>query len=77
MALLVAGGGIDGRGAIPRGEVAAVSETGDVTGVAEEAGSAGRSDAVEVLQAAASGSGQPGQLSVRGLDLLGRWRRAR
>jgi hypothetical protein len=53
VALLVAGGGAGGRGAIPGGEVAAVSETGDVTDVTEQPGSAGRSDAVEVLQAAA------------------------
>jgi hypothetical protein len=38
--LLLAGGGVDGRGAVPGGEVAAVSETGDVTDVAEQPGSA-------------------------------------
>jgi hypothetical protein len=56
---------------------AAVSEAGDVADVAEEAGSAGRSDAMEVLQAAAGDSDPLGQLGVGGLDLLGRWRRAR
>ena len=70
MTLLLAGGGIDGRGAVPGGEVAAVSETGDVTDVAEEAGGAGQADAIEVLQAAAGGSDQLGQLDVGGLDLL-------
>jgi hypothetical protein len=74
VALLLAGGGVDGRGAVPGGEMAAVSETGDV---AEQPGSAGRSDAMEVLQAAAGGSDPLGQLRVGGLDLLGRWRRAR
>jgi hypothetical protein len=75
--LLLAGGGIDGRGAIPGGEMAAVSEAGDVTDVTEQPGSAGRSDAVEVLQAAAGLGDQAGQLGAGRLDLLGWWRRAR
>jgi hypothetical protein len=75
--LLLARGGIDGRGAVPGGKVAAVSETGDVTDVTGQPGGAGRADAIEVLQAAAGGSDQLGQLGVGGLDFPGRWRRAR
>jgi hypothetical protein len=40
VALLVAGGGIYGRGAVPGGEMAAVSEAGDVADIAEQPGSA-------------------------------------
>jgi len=77
VALLLAGGGAGGRGAVPPGEVAAVNETGNVTDVAEQPGSAGRSDAMEVLQAAAGIGDQLGQPGAGRLDFLGRWRRAR
>src|SRR5439155_9585559 len=67
---LVAGGRIDGGGAVPGCEVVTAGEAADVADVAQQPGSAGRADAVELLQCAAGRLDQFGQLGVRGLDLL-------
>jgi hypothetical protein len=67
VALLVAGGGVQGRGAVPGGEVAGCGEAGDV---ADEAGRAGGSDPVEPAQCAAGRVGQFGELRVGGFDLF-------
>jgi hypothetical protein len=68
--VLVAGGRVDGCGAVPGGEVGAAGEPADVCGVADEAGGAGRADAVQFLEAAAGRRDEFGQLLVRDLDLL-------
>jgi hypothetical protein len=70
MPVLVSGRGVDGRGAVPRGEVGAAGEPVDVTDVADQPGGAGRADAVEVLQSAASRLDQVGQFLVGNFDLL-------
>src|SRR6185503_5435428 len=70
VALLVAGGGVQGCGAVPGGEVAAAGEAADVADVADQAGRAGRADAVQFLQTAAGGLDETGQLLARRLDLL-------
>jgi len=44
---VVAGGGVDGRGAVLGGEVAAVGEPGDVADLDEQPGGAGRPDPVQ------------------------------
>jgi hypothetical protein len=61
VALLVAGGGVQGCGAVPGGEVAAAGEAVDVADVADWSGGAGRADPIELLQAAAGGLDQFGQ----------------
>jgi hypothetical protein len=68
--LPVAGGGVQWGGAVPGGDVPAAGEARDVGDVAEQPGRAGRADAVQLLQAAARGRDQLGQLPVGGLDLL-------
>jgi hypothetical protein len=50
--------------------VAAAGEAADVTDVADQAGRTGRADAVQLLQGAAAGRDQIGQLVLRHLDLL-------
>jgi hypothetical protein len=62
VALLVAGGGVQGCGAVPGGEVPAAGEAADVTDVADQPGGTGRADAVQLLQAATAGRDQLGQL---------------
>ena len=50
---VVAGGGVDGCGAVPGGEVVAVGEPGDVADLDQQPGRTGGSDAVQVDQAGA------------------------
>ena len=47
---MLAAGGVDGGGAGPGREVAAVGEPGDVADVGEDPGGAGRADAMDVHQ---------------------------
>src|SRR5439155_18981610 len=59
-----------GAVAVPGGEVPAVGEAGDVTNVTEQPGRVGRADTLELLQPAAGGGDQFGQLRVGRFDLL-------
>ena len=52
---VVAGGGVDGCGAVPGGEVVVVREPGDVADLDQQPGGAGRADAVQVHQCGAGG----------------------
>jgi hypothetical protein len=70
VAVLFAGGGVDGGGAVPGGEVVAAGEPGDVTDVADEPGRDGRADAVQPLQCAAGGGDELSERLVGLLDLL-------
>jgi len=47
MANLVAGGRVQGRGAVPRRKVALAGEAGDITDVDQQPGCAGRADTVQ------------------------------
>lgn len=71
---LVAGGGVDGCGAVPRREVVAVGEPGDVADLDRQAGGPGGSDAVQVQQGGAGRGDQLAELLVRcllpGMDPL-------
>jgi len=69
VAALLAGGGVQRRGAVPGREVPAAGEAGDVIDVAEQPGRAGRADAVQRLDLAAGNLDQLGELPVRRLDL--------
>ena len=57
VAEMLAAGGIDRGGAGPGREVVAVGEPGDVAGVGEDPGGAGRADAVDVHQVRARSRG--------------------
>ncbi|WP_271190134.1 hypothetical protein [Dactylosporangium matsuzakiense] len=70
MATMVAGRRVDRCSAVPGREVVSAGEPADIANVAEEPGGLGRADAVELLQRAAGGGDQLGQLSVGSLDLL-------
>lgn len=67
VAHVITGGGIDRRGAVPGGEVARVREPGDVTGLNQRPGGAGRADPVQAHQ---GGPGRGGQLLRRLLALV-------
>src|SRR5439155_20151416 len=70
VALLVAARGVQRCVAVPGGEVPAVGEAGDVTNVTEQPGRVGRADTLELLQPAAGGGDQFGQLRVGRLIFL-------
>jgi hypothetical protein len=53
---LVTGGGVDRRGAVPGGEVPPGREPGDVTGLDQQPGSAGRSDPMQAGQRGPGGA---------------------
>ena len=64
---LVAGGGVEGCGAVPGREVGLVREPGDVADLDQQPGGAGGADAVQVEQTGAGGFDQLGELLVGGL----------
>ena len=64
---LIAGGGVDGCGAVPGREVLAVGAPGDVTDPDQQPSGAGGADAVQVHQAGAGGGEEFFELFVRGL----------
>jgi len=64
---VVAGGGVDGCGAVPGREVVAGGEAGDVSDLDQQSRSAGGSDAVQVQQAGAGRCDELPELFVRGL----------
>jgi hypothetical protein len=68
--VLVAAGGIKGRGAVPGREPALVGEAGDVSDVAQQPCRAGGADTVQVGQGAAGGSHEIFEFGVGGLDAL-------
>ncbi len=63
---VVSGGGVDGCGAVPRGEVGLVREPGDVTNLDEEPGRTGGADAVQIEQSGSRLRQQFGELLVGG-----------
>ena len=67
MSDVVAGGGVDGCGAVPGREVLAVGAPGDVTDPDQQPSGAGGADAVQVHQAGAGGGEEFFELFVRGL----------
>jgi hypothetical protein len=69
VAVLVAGGRVQRRGAVPRREVVTAGKPADVTDVAEQTGRSGRADPVEPLQPAAGSQDEFAQRRVRLLDL--------
>jgi hypothetical protein len=70
VALLITAGRVDGCGAVPGGEMVTAGEAADIADVAQQPGGAGRADPVELLQRAAGGLDQFGELLVRSFDLL-------
>jgi hypothetical protein len=71
VALLLAGGCVQGCGAVPGRESVSVGEPADVAAdVGERAGGTGGSDAVQVHQRGAAGDHQLGEVLRHGPDLL-------
>jgi hypothetical protein len=64
---VLAGGGIDGSGAVPRGEMSLVGEAGDVTDLDEQSGCAGWTDAMQLSECAAGRGEQFAEFFVGGL----------
>ncbi|MFC0112360.1 hypothetical protein [Kibdelosporangium aridum] len=70
MALLLAGGRVEGCGAVPGGEPVAAGESVDVSDVGEQPGCAGRADAVQLQEGGSAGGDELGEVFVDRLDLL-------